>query len=37
MSAWPIVGAAEDLQETSLPKRRKSMEHAFDVSLNLKC
>lgn len=37
MSAWPTVGAAEDLQDTSLPKKRKSMEPAFDVSLNLKC
>lgn len=37
VSAWPTVGAAEDLQETSLSNGRQSMEPAFDVSLNLKC
>lgn len=37
MSAWSIVGAAEDVQETSLPSRMKSIEPAFDLSLNHKC
>lgn len=37
MSAHFTVAAAEDVQETSLPSRMKSIEPAFDLSLNHKC